>query len=227
VQPLVDELNFLLDHNETLLKRARNQLSDLAHAVKNPLTVIRNEAREIPGRQGRLILEQSHAMDNSIVHYLSRARIYGKHDAIGYRTNIKNVVDDLSFAVSHIHKKRNIEIKLGNLADMWFRGEAQDLEEMAGNLIDNACKWANREVAINCESDSNRLILIIEDDGPGIADEELETITRRGKRLDESTPGHGHGLGIVTDIAQLYGGSLKLGRSDLGGLKAELDLPAA
>jgi signal transduction histidine kinase len=227
VQPLVDELNFLLDHNETLLKRARNQLGDLAHSVKNPLTVIRNEARDVPGKQGKLILEQSHVMANNIDHYLSRARIYGKQDAIGYRTSVKSVIDDLSFAVSHIHKDRNIEVKMLCLDDKWFRGEAQDLEEMAGNLIDNAFKWAAREVTVSCASNQNRLSLIIEDDGPGIAEEELETITRRGRRLDENTPGHGHGLGIVEDIANLYGGSLRLGRSELGGLKAQLDLPAA
>jgi signal transduction histidine kinase len=227
VQPLVDELNFLLDHNETLLKRARNQLGDLAHSVKNPLTVIRNEARSLPGKQGQLILEQSHVMANNIDHYLSRARIYGKQDAIGYRTSVKSVIDDLSFAVEHIHKERGIEIKQECMEDRWFRGEAQDLEEMAGNLIDNAFKWAKSRVVLKCDSDHNTLVLTIEDDGPGIAEEELKTITRRGRKLDERSPGHGHGLGIVEDIANLYGGSLKLGRSEMGGLRAELSLPAA
>ena len=227
VQPLVDELNFLLDHNETLLKRARNQLGDLAHSVKNPLTVIRNEARSMSGKKGLLILDQSHVMANNIDHYLSRARIYGKQDAIGYRTSVKSVIDDLSFAVKHIYKERGIKIDLQCLEDNWFRGEAQDLEEMAGNLIDNAFKWAESKVVVRCDSDHNRLALFIEDDGPGIAEEELKTITRRGRKLDETTPGHGHGLGIVKDIAELYGGALKLGRSELGGLKAELDLPAA
>lgn len=227
VQPLVDELNYLLDHNETLLKRARNQLGDLAHSVKNPLTVIRNEARTLSGPQGQLILDQSHVMANSIDHYLSRARIYGKQDAIGYRTSVRTVIDDLSFAVEHIHKDRGVSIELSCIEDKWFRGESQDLEEMAGNLIDNAFKWAKSRVKISCSSDHKELTLVIEDDGPGIAEEELETITRRGKRLDETTPGHGHGLGITEDIAILYGGSLKLGRSEMGGLKAELRLPAA
>jgi signal transduction histidine kinase len=113
------------------------------------------------------------------------------------------------------------------MEDRWFRGEAQDLEEMAGNLIDNAFKWARGKVVVSCDSDQNKLALIIEDDGPGIAEEELKTITRRGRKLDERSPGHGHGLGIVEDIANLYGGALKLGRSELGGLRAELDLPAA
>ena len=227
VQPMADELNYLLDHNETLLKRARNQLGDLAHSVKNPLTVIRNEARTLSGKQGQLILDQSHVMANSIDHYLSRARIYGKQDAIGYRTSVRSVIDDLSFAVEHIHKDRAIGIELNSVDDNWVRGEAQDLEDMVGNLIDNAFKWAKTKVLVSCESDHNELALIIEDDGPGIAEEEMETITRRGRRLDEKTPGHGHGLGIAEDIAILYGGSLNLGRSTMGGLKAELRLPAA
>lgn len=227
VQPLVDELNFLLDHNETLLKRARNQLGDLAHAVKNPLTVIRNEARNLPGKQGQLILDQSHMMANNIDHYLSRARIYGKQDAIGYRTSVKSVIDDVSFAVSHIHKDRDVRIDLECMKDQWFRGEAQDLEEMTGNLIDNAFKWAKSKVVVGCASDQNRLVLRIEDDGPGIDEAEIATITRRGRKLDERAPGYGQGLGITEDIAELYGGSLKLGRSGMGGLKAELDLPAA
>jgi signal transduction histidine kinase len=166
-------------------------------------------------------------MANNIDHYLSRARIYGKQDAIGYRTSVKSVIDDLSFAVEHIHKERGISVDMQCLEDKWFRGEAQDLEEMAGNLIDNAFKWAKSKVTVRCDSDHNRLSLVIEDDGPGIAKEELKTITRRGRKLDEATPGHGHGLGIVKDIAELYGGALKLGRSEIGGLKAELDLPAA
>jgi signal transduction histidine kinase len=113
------------------------------------------------------------------------------------------------------------------LEDKWFRGEAQDLEEMVGNLIDNAFKWANHEVRVQCDSRHKRLSLVIEDDGPGIAEEELDDIKRRGRKLDDSIPGHGHGLGIVNDIAELYGGSLTLSRSQMGGLKTELDLPAA
>jgi len=228
VQPLVDELNFLLDHNEMLLKRARNQLGDLAHAVKNPLTVIRNEARNMGGNGGQLILEQTHAMAGSIDHYLSRARMYGKKDAIGYRTSVRSVLEDIAYAVGHIHKDRDIDIQLQCVEDKWFRGESQDLEEMAGNLLDNACKWANERVVVRCETDSDRLELIIEDDGPGIPDDKREDVLRRGHRLDEAQPGHGQGLSIVRDIARLYGGTVLLGHSEsLGGLKVMLTLPSA
>jgi signal transduction histidine kinase len=227
VQPLVEELNHLLDHNEVLLKRARNQLGDLAHAVKNPLTVIRNEARSMTSEQGQIILDQSHTISSSIDHFLSKARIYGKKDVIGYRTSIKSVLDDLTYAVKHIYRDREIEIQFSGQGTCLFRGESQDLEEMAGNLIDNACKWAKSKVVVNCKTANNRLLLIVEDDGPGIPEEKLEEVMQRGCKLDDSKPGHGQGLGIVNDIADLYGGHLKLCQSSLGGLQAELDLPAA
>jgi signal transduction histidine kinase len=227
VQPLADELNFLLDHNETLLKRARNQLADLAHAVKNPLTVIRNEARNLAGPEGKLILEQSYQMANSIDHSLSRARIFGRQDALGYRTSVRAVIEDLRYALEHIHKDRNIDIELACVEDRWFRGEAQDLEEMAGNLLDNACKWARGVVRVSCRKEGEQFVLVIEDDGPGIPEEEIDNVVRRGRKLDDGTPGHGHGLAIVRDIAELYGGQLGLGRSELGGLRVELALPSA
>jgi signal transduction histidine kinase len=227
VQPLVNELNFLLDHNELLLKRARNQLGDLAHAVKNPLSVIRNEARSMESKQGQLILDQSHVMAGSIDHCLSRARIYGKKDAIGYRTSVKSVIKDLAYAVRHIYQDRGIEVHHAGLDDHWFRGDAQDLEEMAGNLIDNACKWAKTQVVVKCVTNQSRLVLAVDDDGPGIAEKDMKDVMQRGHKLDESHAGHGQGLGIVKDIADLYNGTLKLSRSPLGGLRAELDLPAA
>ena len=202
-------------------------MGDLAHAVKNPLTVIRNEARSMESNQGQLILGQSHVIASSIDHYLSKARIYGKRDAIGYRTGVEPVIDDLIYAVRHIYQDRGIEFQLSGLGEHWFRGEAQDLEEMAGNLIDNACKWAKSKVEVLCVTNQDRLVLAIEDDGPGIAEEDMQVVTQRGRKLDEAHAGHGHGLSIVKNIADLYGGTLKLGKSPLGGLRAELDLPAA
>lgn len=227
VQPLVDELNNLLDHNEMLLKRARTQLGDLAHALKNPLAVIRNEARGLENHSGSLILEQTHLMSGNIDHYLSRARMYGQKDAIGFRTSVRSIIEDLVYAVSHIYKERGIEIRLPCVEDKWFRGEAQDLEEMAGNLLDNACKWARGVVIVNCESEDDRVNIVIEDDGPGIPEVHYEDVMHRGRKLDEAQPGHGQGMGIVRDIAKLYGGSVELGRSDLGGLRVVLTLPSA
>ena len=227
IQPLVDELNTLIDHNETVLKRARTQLADLAHALNTPLTVIRNEARNIPSRQGQLILDQAHTMSGSIDHYLSRARISGHKNVMGYRTSIKSVVEDLSFAINRIYDDREVQLKLCSRGDCRFRGEVQDLEEMLGNLLDNACKWAKFRIEVRCKIEGDRLTIFIEDDGPGIAEADRESVLQRGRKLDESAPGYGQGLSIVREIAELYDGRVILGQSDLGGLKVELELPAA
>lgn len=227
VQPLVDELNNLLEHNAILLKRARNQLGDLAHAVKNPLTVINNEARNMERGQKELITLQTNEISKNVDHYLSRARAFGAENVLGSRSSIKTVVEDLVFAMQRIHQDRDLEFDFSRLEECWFRGESQDLEEMVGNLLDNACKWAKSKVAIRCKTESDRILLTIEDDGPGIPEEFLKDVIRRGRKLDDSKPGHGQGLGIVKDIADLYGGTLTLRNGQLGGLLAELDLPAA
>jgi signal transduction histidine kinase len=186
LEPLVDELNFLIDHNEVLLRRARNQLGDLAHAVKNPLTVIRNEARGMTNPQGQLILDQSHVMANSIDHALSRARMHGQRDAMGYRTSVREVIEDLAYAMDHIHRDRKIDIDLSGISNCWFRGEAQDLEEMAGNLLDNACKWAEAQVRVSCSTTDRRLHIMVDDDGPGIPESHRNEVMNLGRRLDES-----------------------------------------
>lgn len=227
VRPLVDELNNLLDHNATLVKRARNQLGDLAHSVKNPLTVINNSAQDLNAKQKELILQQTRDISRSVDHYLSRARTYGTEKVLGSRYSIKKAAEDLVYAMQRIYKDRNLEFDLTPLRACWFKGEGQDLEEMLGNLLDNACKWAKSQVRMSCATNDGRLEILVEDDGPGIANKEYENVMRRGRRLDESIPGHGQGLGIVKDICALYGGQLMLSRSDLGGLQAKLELPSA
>ena len=227
VQPLVDELNNLLDHNVVILKRARNQLGDLAHSVRNPLSVIYNEAQNMQPERRKLILKQTSDISRNIDHYLSRARTFGGENILGSRSEVKKAVDDLVYTMRRLYQQRELKYDFSMLKNCNFRGEAEDLEEMLGNLIDNASKWAKSRVMISGEICNGRLLLIIEDDGPGIPDAEIENVKRRGHRLDESKPGHGQGLGIVADIAHLCGGSLTLGASTLGGLRAELDLPAA
>ena len=158
---------------------------------------------------------------------------------LGSRSDVKTVVEDLVYAMQRLHQERDLTYEFlpleenwvkGDadvLEECWFRGEAQDLEEMVGNLMDNACKWAKSNVTIHVNSDHDDLQITVEDDGPGVPEEKIEEVMRRGNRLDESKPGHGQGLGIAKDIADLYGGSLTLDSSKLGGLKAKLVLPAA
>jgi signal transduction histidine kinase len=227
VQPLVDELNNLLDHNIVLLKRARNQLGDLAHSVKNPLTVINNEARNMQSPRKELILRETNDISENINHYLSRARTFGAENILGARSEVKKVVEDLVYTMQRLNQDRELEYDTSKLEECIFRGEAQDLEEMLGNLIDNACKWAKTRIEISDIVRDGRLLVTVDDDGPGIPIEEIENVKRRGHKLDESKPGHGQGLGIVNDIASLYGGSMNLTASALGGLQAELNLPAA
>jgi len=227
VQPLVDELNNLLDHNTVLVKRARNQLGDLAHSVKNPLTVITNEAHNMEPGQRELIIKQTSEIGKNVDHYLSRARTFGTEKVLGSRSGVRAATEDLVYAMGRIYKERELEYDLSGLQECWFRGEAQDLEEMMGNLIDNASKWAKSKVVVYCGPNDGRLEIVVEDDGPGIPEEEFESVIRRGHKLDESIPGHGQGLGIVKDISDLYGGLLNLGRSELGGLRASLVLPVA
>jgi len=227
VQPLVDELNNLIEHNTVLLKRARNRLGDLAHCVKNPLTVINNETRNMETGQKELILQQTSEIIRNVDHYLSRARTFGAANVLGARSNARAVIKDLVYAMRQIYQQQALEYNYSKLDECWFRGEDQDLEEMVGNLMDNACKWATSRVSVSCKTENNRLLILVEDDGPGIRKDNYDLVVQRGHKLDESKPGQGLGLGIVKDIAELYDGSLKLGTSDLGGLQVILDLPAA
>jgi signal transduction histidine kinase len=227
VEPVVSELNGLLDHNRALLERARTQVGNLAHALKNPLTVIRNEAKAIENERGRVIREQTAAMANNVDRYLSQARIAGNAGVLGARADVEAIVEDLCFSMERLYQEKNLEIQRSGLEGCWFRGEAQDLEEMLGNLMDNACKWARTQVLVRAECTDDRLLIVVEDDGAGIPEQRHVEVLERGRRLDEKVPGSGLGLDIAQDIVELYRGSITLGRTSCGGLSAQLDLPAA
>ena len=227
IEPVVSEFNSLLDHHSALLERARTQVGNLAHALKNPLTVIRNEAKAIGNERGRVIREQTAAMANSVERYLSQARIAGTAGVLGVRTNVKTPVEDLCFSMERLYKEKELEIQRSIPEKCWFRGEEQDLEEMLGNLIDNACKWAGSEVQVRAMCADDRLLIMVEDDGPGIPEQRKSEVLRRGYRLDENVHGSGLGLDIVQDIVGLYRGSISLGEGPHGGLSVRLDLPSA
>ena len=227
IQPIVHELNALLDHSEGLLERARTQVGDLAHALKNPLTVIRNEAGEIKDHRGQLIREKADAMGAYMERYLSRARAAGSGNIIGASVAVQPVAKDICYLMAHMYQDKNIDIILKDLKGLYFKGDAQDLEEMLGNLMDNACKWANSKVVVKGEQRNSRLIINIDDDGPGIPEDQKDAVLQRGRRLDETVPGSGLGLAIVIDLAHLYHGTLTLHKSDEGGVGARLELPFA
>jgi signal transduction histidine kinase len=226
IAPLAAELNSLIQHGEEVVGRARTHVSNLAHFLKTPLSVLTSEAEANAGPLADQVKAQVGSMRRQVDHYLARARAAGSLDVLGNRTQVDAVLSDLARVLARIHGERGIDIDSECPTDLWFRGERQDLEEMAGNLIDNACKWARTQVRVRAARDGARVILTVEDDGPGLTEAERAQVGARGERLDESVPGSGLGLAIVRDISKLYGGFFALEASPLGGLLARLNLPA-
>jgi signal transduction histidine kinase len=235
IAPLARETNALLDANREIVERARTHVGNLAHAIKTPLSVIVNEASAhvAPDSFATKILEQTGVMRDQVAHHLERARIAARPTIVGTVTEVAPVMEALRRTMEKIHRDRAIAIAVEADAKARFRGERQDLEEMAGNLVDNACKWAASQVFIEVLAEPRRepgagpmLRIIVDDDGGGLSPVERAQVMRRGQRLDESKPGSGLGLSIVVDLAALYGGSLSLGSAPIGGLRAELVLPA-
>ena len=226
IAPLATELNSLIQHSEEVVGRARTHVSNLAHFLKTPLSVLVAEADAQPGPLADSVQRQVFSMRRQVDHYLSRARAAGSLDVLGNRTQVSAVMDDLARVIGRIHAARGIVIDAECSEEIFFRGERQDLEEILGNLIDNGCKWARSRVRVRCEMAGGRLVLTVEDDGPGLSAEQRAQVGERGERLDESVPGSGLGLAIVRDISKLYGGFFLLDASPLGGVMARLELPA-
>ena len=224
IQPLAAELNSLIQHSEEVVGRARTHVSNLAHFLKTPLSVLAAEADAEPGPLADTVKKQVFSMRRQVDHYLTRARAAGSLDVLGNRTQVSAVMDDLARVLGRIHPAIDIDADCDD--GVFFRGERQDLEEMLGNLIDNACKWANGRVRVRGVRADNRLALTIEDDGPGLTAEQRAQVGERGERLDETVPGSGLGLAIVRDISRLYGGFFSLDASPMGGVMACLELPA-
>jgi signal transduction histidine kinase len=224
IAPLARETNALIDANREIVERARTHVGNLAHAIKTPLSVIVNEAAAHPVDPfANKVLEQADVM---------RARIAARVTIVGTVTEVAPAIEALRRTMEKIHRDRGIAIEVKADPRARFRGERQDLEEMAGNLVDNACKWAASQVFIEVLVEppaapgvGPQLRVIVDDDGRGLSAAERAQASRRGQRLDESKPGSGLGLSIVVDLAGLYGGSLSLGDAPTGGLRAELVLP--
>lgn len=226
IAPLADELNALLEHNEDIVERARTHVGNLAHALKTPLSVLHNESRNQRAPLARLVARQTELMREHVDHYLARARAAGSARVISAHTGVAEVVEGIARTLRRVHAERELEIDAHCDAALLFKGERQDLEEIVGNLADNACKWAARRVSIRAERQDGQLALRIEDDGPGLPEERRHLVLQRGKRLDEKVAGSGLGLSIVKDIVELYGGRVVLGDAALGGLRVEVTLPA-
>lgn len=219
------ELNDLLNHSSEVVERARTHVGNLAHALKTPITVLSNEARDGKGPLAEMVNRQTRVMQDQVEHHLRRARAAAHARSIGARTDVGATFDELGRTLQKIYGRQGIELSWSVQDEAQFRGEKQDFEELVGNLMDNACKWAAEQVRAEAFVQNGQLHVCIEDDGPGLTPAQRAQVLERGVRLDEQAPGTGLGLAIVVDLARAYEGELRLEESHLDGLKACLVLP--
>lgn len=227
IAPVAAELNALIVHNAAILERARRHLGDLAHGLKTPLAVLNNEASARRDIDPALLAQQVELMTRLVDRHLARARSAGTRRVLGARTPLAPVVETLRRALSHIHAEKSLDIQVEIAADAIFAGEREDCEEIFGNIMDNAVKWARSQVRISIQRSGALLHGVIDDDGPGLPEDKRREVLMRGARLDESSAGSGLGLSIVADLVELYEGSIELDDAPGGGLRVALTLPAA
>jgi signal transduction histidine kinase len=228
LEPLATELNALVAHNQDVVERQRTHVGNLAHALKTPISVMLTEATQQPGQLAEVVSRQAEAMRGHVEHHLRRARAAARSQSHGERSLVEPVIDELAVTLERIFQDKGVEIDWRCPDDLCFRGERQDLQEMAGNIMENAGKWSKGRVRATAAAVSpERLVITVEDDGPGLPADRRDEVLKRGARLDENAPGSGLGLAIVDELARAYGGSLVLGDSVMGGLKVELALPRA
>jgi signal transduction histidine kinase len=230
VQPLVDDVNALLAYREEAVQRAIAKAGDLAHGLKTPLAVLALEA-ERARRAGHdeiasAIADQVDRMRRQMDYHLAHARAAAATAAVGTRTSINDSVDALVRTLSRLHADRGLAIAARVPSGQMTAVQREDLDEMIGNLLDNACKWAKSRVEIDSSTPNGRVVIVVDDDGPGIPDDMRTAVLGRGVRADQRAPGTGFGLAIVRDLAELYKGSIALERAPLGGLRTRLELPA-
>ncbi|ANQ26112.1 histidine kinase [Vibrio natriegens] len=224
ISPLISDLNALLFHYQELLERARNHAGNLSHALKTPLSVLKNEVRTLDTTVQSRLDEPLNQIQSHIDYHLGRARMAGSMNILSVKANPAQRVDAISMAFDKVYAQRDITLVNELDSELNVAVEKSDLDEMLGNLLENSYKWANRMIRVHSTQDKENIRLIIEDDGPGIPQEQLERVTQRGFRLDEETPGSGLGLNIVSEMAHSYRGQLDLEASKMGGLKATLIL---
>jgi signal transduction histidine kinase len=234
MQPLIDDFNGVLERNAEVVARARTQAGNLAHALKTPLAVLGQAAEQSQAHPASvaqlptLVNEQVQLARRHIDWHLARARVAASARLPGLRTPVAPVIAGLLRVMQRVNAARDLRFTTGATpADWAFAGEEQDLQEMLGNLLENAGQWAQQAVRVGVQRLDDRLEIVVEDDGPGIARALRETALSRGGRLDERVPGSGLGLAIVADLVELYKGSIALETSPLGGLRVRLNLPSA
>ncbi len=229
VQPLVNDLNALLDHRDEVVRRALGKAGDLAHGLKTPLAVLSHEVdRAEDGGQSELAAEmrmQLERMRRQIDYHLAHARAAASGTTLGTRCSVLDSASALARTLLRLHAGRGLSINVNVTPDHAVRTHREDLDEMLGNLLDNACKWAKSGVSLTTSLEQTNILITIDDDGPGLDPTLRDAVLQRGVRADEAAPGSGFGLAIVRDLAELYGGSIALDASSAGGVRADLRLP--
>jgi signal transduction histidine kinase len=231
VQPLVNDLNSLLEHREKAVQRALAKAGDLAHGLKTPLSVLAQEADQAEAEGHReaaaTIHQQVDRMRRQIDYHLARARAAHSSGTPSAHCAVLVSVEGLSRTLLRIYAARGLAIEVNVSPEHSIRGQREDLDEMLGNLLDNACKWAKSTVSVRSFRENTGIVILVDDDGPGIAPDMRDVVLQRGVRADEAAPGSGLGLSIVRDLAEVYGGTIHLENSQKGGLRARLQLPAS
>jgi len=229
IQPVATQINAFLDYSQDVVERQRTHVGNLAHALKTPLSVLITSAGADPSPLNETVRRQAELMRGQVDHHLRRARAAARSQAMGERTLVEPVFDEMAVMLEQVFQDKGVTIDWRAPDDLAFRGERADLQEIAGNLLENACIWCKRKVRIVAAFDEadHVLDLAIEDDGPGLPEERFDEVLKRGARLDESVPGTGLGLSIVDELVRAYGGTMKFERAQLGGLRAHVRLPGA
>jgi len=224
VAPLAKSMNEVLDKDVELIERARTHVGNLAHGLKTSLAIV---AAELGSGADREVLgQQIRVMRRLIEHHLARASaVAGAGRVARVSVLVNEIAEDVTNAMAKVYFDRRLSIEVDVAADVGFPGHREDLEEIIGNLAENACKWARGHVRVSARRIAHRLVLSVEDDGPGMPPEQKAQAARRGKRLDEMAPGWGLGLSIVSDLVEVYGGELTFLRSRMGGLLVEASFP--
>jgi signal transduction histidine kinase len=229
VQPLVNDLNAMLDHRDEVVRRALGKAGDLAHGLKTPLAVLMHDAdRAHAAGQHEVaagMREQLDRMRRQLDYHLAHARAAASGAPLGARSSVAESANALARTLLRLHAERGLSIDVTVPPDHSVRVQREDLDEMLGNLLDNACKWARSRITITSSLQDSSILITIDDDGPGLDPTLHDAVLQRGVRADEAAPGSGFGLAIVRDLAELYGGSIALERSGDGGMRARLRLP--
>lgn len=229
VQPLVDDLNALLAHNQRAVSRATAKAGDLAHGLKTPLAILTNEAGRLAGGGhadlAATISQQVSLMQRQVEYHLAHARTAASGATPGARCVVADSAAGISRTLLTLYVDRGLSIDLSVSPHHAVRVQREDVDEILGNMLDNACKWAKTRVAMTTSGADGWIVINIDDDGAGLEPSMREVVLHRGVRVDEASPGSGFGLAIVRDLAELYGGTIVLEESPLGGLRGTVRLP--